>query len=268
MKIEFPWQIFKFNREAIADDFARLTKNKKSQPIPDSTTIIGEGPLFVAPGAVVEAATINTKSGPVYIGEDAEVMEGTMIRGPFALCHHSKTKLLTKVYGPVTVGPYSKIGGEVQESVIFGYSNKAHDGFMGNSVIGEWCNLGSDTNTSNLKNTYEPVRLWDYPQESFVQTGEQFIGLIMGDHSKCGINTMFNTGTVVGVSANIFGDGFQRNFVPSFSWGGKAGYTNYKFAKAVQVAKAVFARRNRTFDDTEEALLRSVFDLTLKFRRH
>jgi hypothetical protein len=135
-------------------------------------------------------------------------------------------------------------------------------------VIGEWCNLGSDTNTSNLKNTYEPVRLWDYPQESFVQTGEQFIGLIMGDHSKCGINTMFNTGTVVGVSANIFGDGFQRNFVPSFSWGGKAGYTNYKFAKAVQVAKAVFARRNRTFDDTEEALLRSVFDLTLKFRRH
>lgn len=266
-KIAFPWQIFTKNKEILIEDFKRLTKGRSSAHVSETNTIIGKENLFVEKGAKIEGAIINASTGPVYIGKDAEVMEGSIIRGPFALCEHSKTKMGAKISGPVTVGPHCKVGGEVHESVFFGYANKAHDGFVGNSVIGEWCNLGADTNTSNLKNTYEPVRLYSYDKQSFIKTGEQFIGLIMGDHSKCGINTMFNTGTVVGVNANVYGDGFQRNFVPSFAWGGKSGYVQYQFAKAVQVAKAVYKRRGLEFDETEQGILKAVFDVSAKMPR-
>ncbi|HKK10830.1 MAG TPA: GlmU family protein [Bacteroidales bacterium] len=267
IKISHPWQIFTLNKDILIADFKRLTKGKKSAHVSESNTLIGGENLFVEKGAKIEGAIINASAGPVYIGKDAEVMEGSIIRGPFALCNHSKTKMGAKIYGPTTIGPHCKVGGEVHESVFFGYANKAHDGFVGNSVIGEWCNLGADTNTSNLKNTYEPVRLYNYNKQSFIKTGEQFIGLIMGDHSKSGINTMFNTGTVVGVNANVFGDGFQRNFVPSFAWGGKSGYVQYNFDKAVQVAKAVYKRRGLDFDEMEQDILKSVFDQSAKMPR-
>jgi UDP-N-acetylglucosamine diphosphorylase/glucosamine-1-phosphate N-acetyltransferase len=226
--------------------------------------VIGEGKVFVEKGAKVECAIFNTHSGPVYIGRNTEIMEGAVIRGPFALCEGAQLKMAAKIYGPTTVGPFSRVGGEVNNSVLFGYSNKAHDGFLGHSVIAEWCNLGADTNTSNLKNTYDIVRIWSYGKQTFLSTSQQFCGLIMGDHSKCGINTMFNTGTVVGVNANIFGPGFQRNFIPSFTWGGTSGHTNYDLKKAIEVAELVYARRQRTFDEVEKELLASVYNLTLK----
>lgn len=266
LKIDYPWHIFKYNGEAIRKDFEMLTHKRKTARFSRAdNTVINRKNIFLEPGAKVHGALINAENGPVYIGKNAEVMEGAMIRGPVALGEHSKIKMGAKIYGPATIGPHSKVGGEFEDSVIFGYSNKAHDGFVGHSVIAEWCNLGADTNTSNLKNTYEPVRLYSYAKESFVKTGEQFIGLIMGDHSKCGINTMFNTGTVIGVNANVFGDGFQRNFVPSFAWGGKSGYKQYLFDKAVQVARAVYKRRGMTFDETEEEILKAVFDKAAKF---
>ena len=264
LKIDHPWQLFTFNKAVIEQDFERITKRRRSAKLSKTNTVINPKNVFVEKGAKVEGAIINATDGPVYIGENAEVMEGATIRGPLALCSNAKIKMGAKIYGPVTIGPWSKVGGEVHESVFFGYSNKSHDGFVGNSVIAEWCNLGADTNTSNLKNTYEEVRLYSYPKASFVKTGEQFIGLIMGDHSKCGINTMFNTGTVVGVNANVYGDGFQRNFIPSFAWGGKSGYQQYLFEKAVKVAKAVYKRRGLDFDDTEQAILESVFEQTAR----
>jgi UDP-N-acetylglucosamine diphosphorylase/glucosamine-1-phosphate N-acetyltransferase len=189
-------------------------------------------------------------------------MEGSMIRGPFSIGEHSTVKMGAKIYGPTTIGPHCKVGGEINNSVFFAYSNKAHDGFMGNSVIGEWCNIGADTNTSNLKNTYENVKLWNYADQTFVETGLQFCGLIMGDHSKCGINTMFNTGTVVGINVNLFGAGYQRNFIPSFSWGGPSGMKSYHIDRAVSVAKKVFQRRGIEYSQVEEDILRDIFDLT------
>ena len=189
-----------------------------------------------------------------------------MIRGPFALCENSTLKMGSKIYGSTTIGPHSKVGGEVNNSVIFGYSNKAHDGFLGNSVIGEWCNLGAGTNTSNLKNNYAEVRLWDFESESFAKTGLQFCGLMMGDHSKCGISTMFNTGTVVGVCVNVFGSGFPRNYIPSFSWGGSQGYTTYLTKKAFEVAKAVFMRRGLDFTEQEARILEFIFENTKRLR--
>ena len=199
--------------------------------------------------------------------EMLKIMEGSIVRGPFALCNNATLKLGTKVYGPTTVGPYSRIGGEVNNSVLFGFSNKGHDGFLGNSVLGEWCNLGADTNNSNLKNNYAEVRLWDYQTEGFAKTGLQFCGLMMGDHSKCGINTMFNTGTVVGVSANIFGSGFPRNFVPSFSWGGSKGFVTYKTNKAFEVAEVVMARRKEEFTEKDKVILEHIFEETKQYRR-
>ena len=194
-------------------------------------------------------------------------MEGSMIRGPFALCEHATVKMSAKIYGATTIGPHTKVGGEVNNCVIFGYTNKGHDGFLGNSVLGEWCNLGADTNNSNLKNNYAEVRLWDYETEGFAKTGLQFCGLMMGDHSKCGINTMFNTGTVVGVSANIFGSGFPRNFIPSFSWGGSAGMTTYKTNKAFEVAKVVMSRRTIEFTEDDAKILEHVFEESNQWRR-
>ncbi len=267
LKIENTWDIFSKNAEAIQEDFALITKGKTSQPIPASNNIIAPENIFLEEGAKLEFTTLNASSGPIYIGKNAEIMEGAVVRGPLALCEGAGIKLSAKIYGPTTVGPYSKVGGEVNNSVIFGYSNKGHDGFLGNSVLGEWCNLGADTNNSNLKNNYAEVRLWDYQTEGFAKTGLQFCGLMMGDHSKCGINTMFNTGTVVGVSANIFGSGFPRNFVPSFSWGGSSGFTTYLTKKAFEVAKVVMARRKVEFSDQDKAILEHVFEETKKYRR-
>lgn len=267
LTVEHIWDIFSKNGLAIREDFAFLTEDRKSQPIPKSVNVIEPENIFIEEGAKLEFVTLNASTGPIYIGKNAEIMEGSVIRGPFALCEGAVVKLASKVYGPTTVGAYSKIGGEVNNSVLFAYSNKGHDGFLGNSVLGEWCNIGADSNNSNLKNNYEEVKLWSYETEGFAKTGLQFCGLIMGDHSKCGINTMFNTGTVVGVSANVFGSGFPRNFVPSFSWGGAAGFTTYVTKKAFQTAKLVMERRNVDFDEKEEAILEHVFEETKKWRK-
>jgi UDP-N-acetylglucosamine diphosphorylase/glucosamine-1-phosphate N-acetyltransferase len=256
------YEIFWKNGEAIQYDFELLTAKRKSEKLSNTNRIVAEENIFVEKGAKVEFAILNASKGPIYIGKDAEIMENSVVRGPLALCDHSVLKMASKIYGPTTIGPYSKVGGEVNNSVFFGYSNKAHDGFLGQSVIAEWCNLGADTNTSNLKNSYDQIRLWNYNQKSFVETGLQFCGLIMGDHSKSGINTMFNTGTVVGVNANVFGSGYQRNFVPSFSWGGTAGYKIFDIRKAMRVAQAMFARRDLEFDDIEKEIMINVFDLT------
>lgn len=261
LKIHHTWDIFTLNGEALENDFNLLTSQRKSEPLSKSNQIIGNR-IFLEKGAKVECSILNSESGPIYIGENAEIMEGSLIRGPFSLGNHSTVKMGAKIYGPTTVGPFCKVGGEINNSVFFGYSNKAHDGFMGQSVIGEWCNIGADTNTSNLKNTYENIRVWNYADQTFVETGLQFCGLIMGDHSKCGIDSMFNTGTVVGISSNIFGAGYQRNFIPCFAWGGPGGYKAYNIDRAVSVAKRVFERRNLIFNQVEEDILRDVYNLT------
>lgn len=262
-----PWDIFAKNDAALREDFELLTEDRNSQPIPKSVNVIAPENIFIEEGAKLEFVTLNASSGPIYIGKDSEVMENSVIRGPFALCEGGQVKLGTKVYGATTVGPHSRIGGEVSNSVLMGYSNKGHDGFLGNSVLGEWCNLGADTNNSNLKNNYEEVKLWSYETGGFEKTGLQFCGLMMGDHSKCGINTMFNTGTVVGVSTNIFGSGFPRNFVPSFSWGGASGFTTYITKKAFETAKIVMSRRHVEFDEKEARILEHVFEDTKKWRK-
>ncbi len=267
LRIENTWDIFSLNGEAIKRDFEMLTKDRTSQPIPDGIWTLNPDNIFIEEGAKLNFCTLNASEGPIYIGKDAEIMEGSLVRGPFALCEHATLKMGAKIYGGTTIGPHSKVGGEVNNSVIFGYSNKGHDGFLGNSVLGEWCNLGADTNNSNLKNNYAEVRLWDYEAKNFKRTGLQFCGLMMGDHSKCGINTMFNTGTVVGVSANIFGSGFPRNFIPSFSWGGSGGFTTYKTEKAFEVAKVVMSRRNIEFSDLDAKILEHVFEETAVWRR-
>ena len=265
--IEHTWDIFQKNDTAIREDFELLTEDRISQPIPKSVNVISPENIFIEEGAKLEFVTLNASTGPIYIGKNSEIMEGSVIRGPFALCEGAQVKLASKVYGATTVGPFSRIGGEVSNSVLFAYSNKGHDGFLGNSVLGEWCNMGADSNNSNLKNNYEEVKLWSYETEGFARTGLQFCGLMMGDHSKCGINTMFNTGTVVGVSANIFGSGFPRNFVPSFSWGGASGFTTYITKKAFETAKIVMSRRNVEFDEKEAKILEHVFEETKKWRK-
>ncbi|MGZ9676474.1 GlmU family protein [Flavobacterium sp. GNP001] len=267
LTVAHTWDIFAKNDAAIRADFEFLTEDRTSQPIPKSVNVIAPENIFIEEGAKLEYVTLNAATGPIYIGKDAEIMEGSVIRGPFALCDHAQVKLATKIYGATTVGPHSRVGGEVNNSVLFGYSNKGHDGFLGNSVLGEWCNIGADSNNSNLKNNYEEVKLWSYETEGFAKTGLQFCGLMMGDHSKCGINTMFNTGTVVGVSANIFGSGFPRNFVPSFSWGGASGFTTYITKKAFETARLVMSRRNMEFDEREAAILEHVFEATKKWRK-
>lgn len=267
LKIEYPWDIFSFNERALISDFNRLTAGRSSATLSNTNQVAGAENIFIEEGAKIEFATINALTGPVYIGREAEIMEGALIRGPFALCDHATLKLGAKIYGATTIGPHCKVGGEVSNSVIFGYSNKAHDGFLGNSVLGEWCNLGADTNNSNLKNNYALVKVWNYPMEKFINTNHQFCGLIMGDHSKSGINTMFNTGTVVGVSANIFGAGFPRNFIPSFSWGGAQGFTVYAPDKAFEVAGQVMNRRHLEFSSVDQNILLTIFELTSKYRK-
>lgn len=268
ISISNTWDIFQKNDIAIREDFELITQERYSQSIPKSVNVICPESIFIEEGAKLEFVTLNATSGPIYIGKNSEIMEGSIIRGPFALCEEAQVKLGAKIYGATTVGPQCRVGGEVANSVLFGYSSKGHDGFLGNSVLGEWCNIGADSNNSNLKNNYEEVKLWSYETETFIKTGLQFCGLIMADHSKCGINTMFNTGTVVGVSANIFGSGFPRNFIPSFSWGGASGFTTYITSKAFTTAKIAMSRRNIDFSEEDVAILEHVFEETKKWRKN
>ena len=261
------WKIYKYNAREIKADFGLVTNNRRSAEVGDPHTVVyGKENLFLEEGASLRACIINAEKGPVYIGKNAKVQEGAIINGAFALGEESVVSIGAKVRGDSTVGPFSKIGGEVSNSVIFGYSNKGHDGYLGNSVLGEWCNLGADTNTSNLKNDYGSIKLWNYQQEGFKNTGENFCGTIMGDHSKCGINTMFNTGTIVGVFANVFGAGFPRNFIPSFSWGGAGGFTTYQFKKAIEVAQRVMQRRTIPLTEEDRFILLEIFNQTAKYR--
>jgi UDP-N-acetylglucosamine diphosphorylase/glucosamine-1-phosphate N-acetyltransferase len=262
IRISRVWDIFSLNGKAIEQDFRLITKGRSSAPLNSSNRLMSPEHIFVEEGARVDHAILNAGTGPIYIGKDAEVMEGSIIRGPFALCEHAGTKMGAKIYGPTTIGPHCKAGGEINNAVLMGYSNKGHDGFLGNAVIGEWCNLGADTNNSNLKNNYQQVKVWSYAAERFVPTGLQFCGLIMGDHSKSGINTMFNTGTVVGVAANIFGAGFPRNFIPSFAWGGAQGFDTFQLPKVFEMAEAMCARRNVEFTEADRSIMEHVFRLS------
>lgn len=256
------WHLFTFNDQAIRLDYHLITSNRKGQDISVGNTLIDSQNIFVEAGAKVQGAYLNASTGPIYIGKNAEVMEGTFIRGPFALCDHAATKIGAKVYGATTIGPHCKVGGEVNNIIMFGYSNKGHDGFMGNAVIGEWCNIGADSNCSNLKNNYADVKIWSHPQNKFEKTGLTFCGLMMADHAKCGINTMFNTATVIGVAANVFGAGFPRNFVPAFAWGGAHGFETFQLSKAFDMAIQMSKRRGIDFNEQDQAILAHVFEST------
>ncbi len=266
--VDNTWDIFSKNGEALQADFDFITKGRKSAPISDTNRLIAPENIFAEEGASIEHSILNASAGPIYIGKNAEIWEGCMVRGALALCDNAIVKMGAKIYGPTTVGPYGKICGEVNNSVIFGYSSKGHDGYLGNAVLGEWCNIGADSNNSNLKNNYARVRLWNYATEKFDHTGLQFCGLMMGDHSKTAINTMFNTGTVIGVSSNIYVPGFPRNFVPSFSWGGASGFTTYMPKRAFETAEVMMARRGVQFDEKEARILEHVFELTKKWRNY
>lgn len=259
--------IFMLNDRALIDDFKALTGGRNSLPVSDTCTVIGDTTfpdgtpkLFLEPGAKAEGVIFNLNHGPVYIGRDAEIMEGTCVRGPLALCDHSFINMGSKIYGATTIGPYCKVGGEINNVVITGYSNKAHDGFLGNAVIGEWCNLGANCVSSNLKNDYSEIRLWNYPSRRFIHTGLQFCGLIMGDHTKAGINTMFNTATVAGVGCNIHGAGFPRTYIPSFSIGGAAGFSDLPLSKFFDTARRVMARRHVELTQADIDILTHLYE--------
>lgn len=268
VQINNTWDIFDKNATILQSDFDFITKGRKSQPISSTNQLIHPERIFLEEGAKVEFSILNATDGPIYLGKNSEIWEGSLIRGGLALCNNAIIKMGGKLYGATTIGPYSKVCGEVSNSVIFGYSSKGHEGYLGNAVLGEWCNIGADSNNSNLKNNYAKVRLWDYATERFEQTGLQFCGLMMGDHSKTAINTMFNTGTVIGVNSNIYVPGFPRNFVPSFSWGGASGFTAYQPAKAFDAAKVMMARRGVEFNDVEADILTHVFEITKKWRKY
>lgn len=267
-RISNTWDIFSKNGEALQADFELITAGRKSAPISTTNSLIHPENIFLEEGASVEYSILNATDGPIYIGANAQIWEGSLIRGGFALCDNAVVKMGGKMYGPTTIGPFSKVCGEVSNAVIFGYSSKGHEGYLGNAVLGEWCNIGADSNNSNLKNNYAKVRIWNYATESFDQTGLQFCGLMMGDHSKTAINTMFNTGTVIGVNCNIYVPGFPRNFVPSFSWGGASGFTEYLPKRAFEAAKVMMARRGVEFNETEARILEHVFELTKKWRNY
>jgi UDP-N-acetylglucosamine diphosphorylase/glucosamine-1-phosphate N-acetyltransferase len=262
------WELTRFNQSALADDFAVLTAGKTSEPLPGSNRLIGpESNLFIEPDAKIECSNFNVDTGPIYIGAGAEIMEGCSLRGPVYIGPGAILKLGAKLYGPCSIGPGCRAGGEITRSILMANSNKAHEGYLGDSVLGEWCNIGAGSNNSNLKNNYAEVKLWNYPGEKFERSGQQFCGLFMGDHSKCGISTMFNTGTVTGVFANIFGSGYQRNFIPDFSWGGtENGYKTYKFADACTTAESVLSRRSLPLTEVDKGILQHIFEETGKFR--
>lgn len=265
--VRYTWDLNEISANQFVLDFELLTRGRKSGKLSKTNQVLAPENVFIEDGAVVEFAIINASKGPVYIGKGAEVQEGSLIRGPFAMGSHSVVNMGTKIYGPVSLGPHCKVGGELSHSILIGYSNKGHDGFLGHSVLGEWCNLGAGTNVSNLKNSYDKVKVWNYPDNKFVRTGLQFCGLIMGDHSKAGINTMFNTGTLVGVGCNIHGAGFPRQFVPSFSDGGAHGYKVHTLKTVFGTAAQVMARRGTVLTDSDQRILTSVFDQTEDYRR-
>ena len=269
-----PYHIVLFNKAEIAKDFELITAGRKSKELSPTVTVVGafKNPelinrIFIEPDAIVEHVMINPQKGPVYIGREAVIMEGSMVRGPVALCDNAQVNLGTKVYAGTTLGPYCKVGGEIINTVMLGYSNKGHDGFLGDSVIGEWCNMGADTNTSNLKNDYAEVKLWDYQTSSFLKTGLQFLGLIMGDFSRCGINTMFNSGTVIGVGCNIYGSGYPRNYIPSFVLGGSHGFKMNNFKEICKIASIAMSRRDVVFSSEDQAILTEIFEITKAFRK-
>ncbi|MDR0438024.1 MAG: glucose-1-phosphate thymidylyltransferase [Bacteroidales bacterium] len=263
IKINHLWDLYLLNDEMIRKDFARLTESRKSEKISKTNIVIGDvNHIFVEKGAKIEGAILNASIGPIYVGNNAEIMEGACIRGPFAMNENAQVKMGAKIYGATTLGPYAKVGGEVQNVIFIGYSNKPHDGYLGNSVVGEWCNIGAGTSSSNLKNTYDEVKLWSYTWETFEPTGQQFCGLFMGDHTKVAIQTSFNTGTVIGVGATVFGSGFQRNFIASFTWGGKQHDVN----NVIEVAERMYARRGKVFDEVEADILKNVFKITHIYR--
>ena len=267
IKLNHSWDIFSKNGRAIEEDFALVTKGRTSQPISDTNRVIGDrSRLFVEEGVEMECASLNVKTGVIYIGKDAVILEGCFIRGALALNEKSVLKMGSKIYGPTTLGKHAKVGGEVSNAVIYDYSNKGHEGYLGNAVLGEWCNLGADTNNSNLKNNYQSIKLWDYNTERFAKTGLQFCGLIMGDHSKSGINTMFNTGTVVGVAANIFGANYPRNFLPSFTWGGTGNNKTFRMKQVIEMAEAMMSRKNIPLTENDLAILEYIFEASAKYR--
>ena len=268
IQIKNTCDIFTYNGAAIQQDFELVTEDRTSEPIPEGVQVLNKKNIFIEEGAEILFATLNASEGPIYIGRDAQIMEGASIRGPFAMGANAVLKMGAKIYKDTTLGPYCKVGGEVNNAVIFGYSSKGHDGYLGNSVIGEWCNIGAGTSTSNLKNNYAEVKLWEYETGRFAKTGLQFCGLMMGDHSKCAINTMFNTGTVVGVSANIFGSGFPRNFIPSYSWGGAAGFVTFQMNKVYEVVNAVLQRKKLPFEEMDKKILDCVFEETKQYRKY
>lgn len=267
IKLRNCWDIFQYNRAAIEYDFQILTQGRSSEPISSTNQLGAKDNIFFEEGANVECAILNARSGPIYVGKNATIMEGSMIKGPVVIGDNAIVKMGAKIYGPTTIGPFCKVGGEVKGSVLFSHSNKAHDGYLGDSVLGEWCNLGADTNTSNLKNNYSEVKLWNYAAQSFLPTGQTFCGLMMGDHSKTGINTMLNTGTVIGVSCNIFGSDYPRNFIPSFSWGGHHGFKTYSLAKAKDTASRVIERRSLDFDEKQQRIFDAIFEHSAQYRR-
>lgn len=273
-RINFVFDIFLMNAEEIVSDFMWLTRNRSGIAPDESSCIIGDAKLpnglpalFIEPGARVEGAMINLKEGPVYIGRNAHVMEGSCLRGPLALCADAKIRMGSKIYGGSTFGPFCKVGGEIDNAVIFGYSNKAHDGYLGNAVVGEWCNIGAGTNSSNLKNDYAKIRIWNYVSQRFMRTDLQFCGLIMGDHSKAGINCMFNTATVVGVGVNFHGAGFPRQFIPSFQNGSpEAGFSDVSIDTFMQVASRVMGRRGLELTDTDRHIFEHIHHSASKFK--
>jgi len=264
-RISYPEDVFSNNGEEIKKDFELITKGRTSARLSSTNQILGDN-IFLEEGVSAEFATFNTTKGPIYLGKSSQVWEGSLVRGPFALCDQSILKMGTRVYSNVTVGPDSTVGGELNTCVIWGNSNKGHDGYLGSSVMGEWCNWGADTNNSNMKNNFKDVRMYDYQNNSYRNTGLQFCGAIMGDHVRCAINTAFNTGTVVGVGANVFGGGVPPTYIPDFSWGGVDGFTEYDLEKMFQTSELVFRRRNRKFDEIEQNLLQSVYNLTKNYR--
>ncbi|MDE7442654.1 MAG: glucose-1-phosphate thymidylyltransferase, partial [Muribaculaceae bacterium] len=267
------YDIFMLNGQVLESDFAMLTAGRTSEPLSDTCTLVGSAVdesgrprIFIEKGATVEGAVLNVKNGPIYIGADAEVMEGCCMRGPIAMLPHSVANMGAKIYGATTLGPYCKVGGELNNVVMIGYSNKAHDGFLGNAVIGKWCNIGAGSVASNLKNDYTEIKLWNYRAHRFMKTGLQFCGLIMGDHSKAGINTMFNTATVLGVGVNIHGAGFPRNFVPSFSEGSASGFSDVQLTKFFDIARRVAARRGEELTDADMRMFQAIYDIAETYK--
>lgn len=272
--LTYVYDVFRLCHKGISEDYPLLTAGRKSQPLSPTNTVVGDyllpdgqPAIFLEEGASVEGAVINVKNGPVFIAREAEVMEGACLRGPVSLGSHSKINMGAKVYGATAIGPWCKIGGEVNNVIFFGYSNKAHDGFLGNAVIGQWCNIGAGVNASNLKNDYSKIRIWNYPRHTFMRTDLQFCGLIMGDHSKVGVNCMLNTATVIGVGVNLHGAGFPRPFIPSFLEGAPgAGFTDVPLKRFYEIAERAMQRRNVPLTDADRVIFERVFEVASAFK--